>query len=254
MRIPLVTALIAAGGLAAACGGGGLSGSAAVSVDGHVISKATIDRSMSVIAANSSTAPGQPKLERPIPPQYSACIAYFRAYRPAPPEGGPDSTSAQLKARCKEEYEKEKLKALYFWIGAAWVDGEAADLGVRIAASELNHQLALFKQGYPSEAAFEQYLRETKTPLSELMASFRLVLLESTVQKKLESEKGVSGLSVEQRQQRLRWFGQRFERKWRARTDCGDGYVVALCRQYKAPKKPPALVPPSVPLTNLAAR
>ncbi len=244
-----VTTLILAGALAA-CGKGN-SDSAAVSVEGHDISKATIARSMSVIAANASTGPGQPKLQRPVPPDYAACIAYFRVYQPTPPGASAPSTSSQLKARCVQEYEKEKLKALYFWIGSSWVNGEAKELGVKTTTAELNRQLAAFKQGLGSESAFKRYLQDTKTPLSELMTSLKLVLLEARVQKELES-KSVGGTSVQQRQQTLKQSGKQFERKWKARTDCRSGYVVALCRQYEAPEKPSALVPPSVPLTNMA--
>jgi foldase protein PrsA len=43
-------------------------------------------------------------------------------------------------------------------------------------------------------------------------------------------------LSAQQQQQALSKFIKEFKKKWLGRTDCRAGYVVADCKQYKAPK------------------
>lgn len=44
----------------------------------------------------------------------------------------------------------------------------------------------------------------------------------------------------------LQGFIKKFEKKWKGRTDCRDGYVVQVCKNYKKPKTPtaPAGQPP----------
>ena len=51
----------------------------------------------------------------------------------------------------------------------------------------------------------------------------------------------------------LEVFGKKFVHKWTGRTDCSVGYVVPVCKEYMPPKTPPLLVPPSIPLANMAA-
>ncbi len=43
-------------------------------------------------------------------------------------------------------------------------------------------------------------------------------------------------LSTQQQQAALSKFIKSFKSKWLAKTDCREGYVVADCKQYKAPK------------------
>jgi len=231
----------------AGCGGS----STAVVVDGHSIDKQAIERSMYEQAVSGAAFAGQATGRRPPdPPDFSSCAAYLKAHEPKPPGSQTDSTPAQLKQRCKLEYEKEKLKALYFWIPYRWVVGEAAELHVYVSGGDVARQLALFERGFPSKAALTRYLRLTKEPRSTLEARMRLGLLTTRIQELLQAR--LHALSPAQRQAKLKAFGEAFEAKWRARTDCKAGYVVPLCRQYKAPGTPSALVPPSVPLTNIS--
>jgi len=44
-------------------------------------------------------------------------------------------------------------------------------------------------------------------------------------------------LAASQQQQALSKFVKEFKNKWKAKTDCRSEYVVADCKQYKAPKK-----------------
>jgi foldase protein PrsA len=43
-------------------------------------------------------------------------------------------------------------------------------------------------------------------------------------------------LAATQQQEALSKFVKEFKKKWMAKTDCRTGYVVADCKQYKAPK------------------
>ena len=58
-----------------------------------------------------------------------------------------------------------------------------------------------------------------------------------------------SQLTATQQQAALSKFVKEFKKKWKAKTDCRAGYVVADCKQYKAPKttstSTPATTPPA---------
>jgi foldase protein PrsA len=81
------------------------------------------------------------------------------------------------------------------------------------------------KLGGPVKTPFGYYLYNvlgTKagevTPLSKAEKSIKQTLLAETQQKALSN------------------FVKGFKKKWKARTDCRGGYVVADCKQYKEPK------------------
>jgi hypothetical protein len=209
---------------------------------------------MSVIAADASTAPGQPTPKPPDPPSYTACIAYLRAYAQwaKPVDGRSVVTSKRLKAQCEYEYQKLKLKALYTLIPYAWVTGEAAKLGVKATGRELQRRLALLKSQFPNEAAFKKYVVSRGVTIADLLLDIKVSALVELIQHKLETENKKWHLTTAQRQGMLDRFGTEFKAEWTARTDCRPGYVVPICRQYDLPRTPFGLVPPAVPLTNLA--
>jgi hypothetical protein len=234
--------------------GGEASGSVVVRVGGTPIGKAAVDHWMSVVAAGATTAPGQPTPKPPDPPSYTKCIAYLRAFAPwaQPVDGRPRPTATRLKSQCEYEYRKFKLKALYTLIPDDWVSGEAAELGITVTGAQLRQRLALVKGEFPSENAFKRYLASKGATVADLLLGFRQALLAGKIQQRLEAENDKLHLATPQRQQVLNKFSEEFKRKWTARTDCQAGYVVPICKQYKAPKTPPRLVPPSLPLTNMA--
>lgn len=207
---------------------------------------------MSVIAGRASTG-GEPAPNTPEPPDYTACIAYQRAHWPRLPQDQSAPTSKVLKSECELIYRREKLKALYFLISYRWATGEGAELGVKLHKQEVKRELAKFESlAAPNAAAFRRYLTVTRATIPDIVLSVELGLLTTKIQQKLEAAFVARGLTAQARQQSLDEFGQAFERRWRSRTDCRPGYVVPICSAYKPPKTPPTLVPPSVPLTNMA--
>ncbi len=79
--------------------------------------------------------------------------------------------------------------------------------------------------GGPLKSPFGYYLYEVKSikpgnaePLSKVESSIKQTLTTQAQQKKLSE------------------FLKNFKKKWQGKTDCNSGYVVANCKQYKAPK------------------
>ncbi len=246
--VPLAACLAAV--TLAACGGG--QGDAVVRVNGAPISKAQVEHWMSAVAASASTNPGQPKFQTPKPPDYRACIAYLEKY----PTFGltVETTRPARKAKCEFEYEKEKLKAVYDLVSFDWVSGEAAELGVKLSATELSKALASFAhQPFPNGESLREYLASQGETSADLSMFVKQELLVAAVHRMLEAQLTMRRLTVQQRQRALTSFGEAYVRKWRQRTDCQAGYVEPICRQYRAPRTPPKLVPNAIPLTDLAA-
>jgi hypothetical protein len=250
LRVALLLAafFLASIGLTA-CG----NDNAAVRVEGTVITRATVGHWMSVIASEVSTASGRPEPDVPRPPHYSACIAYRRRFPTTFGDGRVALSPPELRHECALEFQKEKLKALYFLISSNWVVGEGIALGVKLTQKEVAQQLAQLESAAPSKTRFRRFLVGTRGTTADLLRRLELTLLTARIHRKLEAEASARHLTTSQRQADLQRFGAEFARRWTARTACHAGYVVPICRQYKRPKAPPALTPPQVPLTNMTA-
>jgi hypothetical protein len=207
---------------------------------------------MSVIAGEGSLPPGQPFPSTPDPPRYSTCIAYYQRFPTTLANASSQPSRAFLKHACEVEYQKEQLKALYFLIPYEWASGEATDLGVKLPNDAAQKELSLLKAKLPGPA-LRKFLVGSRGSVPDMLMRIRLELLTKMVQDHLEKESGNRNLSPQQRQQVLDDFGSRFLKLWSAKTACHTGYVVPICKGYVAPKTPPSVSPPGIPLTNMHA-
>jgi foldase protein PrsA len=230
--------LLAAVGLTAC--GDGIADNIAVRVRDRSIARATVTHWMSVIAGEVSTGPNQPEPQVPDPPRYSACIAYRRSFPTTSVTGRAKPTSVELKHECGFEFQKEKLKALYFLISCDWVIGEAAEVGVTLTHKDVVAQLVLLERQAPNAALFRRFIVGARGTVPDMLLRIQLNLLTMRIQAKLESEARRTQPTVPQRQRALD-------------TSCRPGYVVPICKQYKVPKVPPSLVSPRIPLTDMTA-
>lgn len=246
----LSTVLLVVVGLTAC--GNGVADDPAARVGSAPISTSTVAHWMSVIAGEVSTTPGDPEPPVPDPPRYGRCIAYRHAH---PTTFSTKSvTTAALVRECEQEYEKEKLKALYWVIPYEWVTGEATELGVDTNEAEVRQAMAQFDSPGPSAAALRRTLIGTRGSSADLLSRVKLILLLKLIQNRLEGEPNAQRATTAQRQQMLEQFGQRFFTRWKGRTVCRTAYSVPLCKNYGGAPLPFGLVAPSVPLTNLTAQ
>jgi foldase protein PrsA len=97
-------------------------------------------------------------------------------------------------------------------------------------AEEKNLDNALFSAtpgqlGGPLKTQFGYYLYEVLSVKHGNQQPF------SSVEKTIKST-----LATQKQQKALTTFIKNFKKKWQGKTDCRSGYVVADCKQYKAPK------------------
>jgi hypothetical protein len=230
--------------LPAGCGSGG-NDSTAVRVGNHSITSGEVEHWISYlkdIGANGHEGPAAP-----IPPRYTACIAYARTHPglfvPSTPP-----IPRQPRAYCEFEYRRFKLKALYLLISYQWVTGEAHELGIRSDKTKLARRLSYYRAalGLTSAAAYKRYLGFAHADTADLLLSLEMEQLVRLVEAKVVG----AAKTAAQREAKLARFGKTFKAKWLARTDCHAGYIVPICRRYPPGRKLATFVPPSVPLTD----
>ena len=107
----LLCAVTIPAALVAGCGGG-VPGNAVATVDGNDITKSEFTHWLDVAAKSG----GQQATAIPKPPDYKACIAAKRKALPKPAKGQPNTTDAQLKTQCKQEYDQLRDQVLQLLI------------------------------------------------------------------------------------------------------------------------------------------
>jgi foldase protein PrsA len=155
----------------AACGDS-VPSNAVASIDGDNIST-TEFRKWLGIAASTSQPQGAARVAY-TPPDYASCVAAKKKSAPKPAKGQPSQTDAQLRAQCKQEYEGLRDQVMQFLILQKWVDGEAADQGVKLSAAEADKQFETAKkQSFPKESDFQDFLKESGMTLADVKFQVR---------------------------------------------------------------------------------
>jgi foldase protein PrsA len=229
--------IIAVVGLAAC--GGSASGEAVVRVGGRSISKATLDHWIpieAILTYDLSPRKPVPKGVVPVPPDYTACIAFLKSTPQKLVQSGPKPTVVQLKSQCRQRYQMLKQTVLRFLITTEWLIDEGAEQGLKVTDKEIIQRYEQVKKiEFPKNAEFERHLALIGETVADQLFRSKVKLLVAKIEQKFVYKKG---LTVEQQQQALGRFVKEFPKKWAARTSCRAGYVVPGCEQYKGPEPP----------------
>ncbi len=241
-----VAVCLAAIGLTACGGGGGIPGDAIAEVGETVITKAELSHWMATLTggdyyevARSHTVPAGLVSE---PPNYGTCVASLEgaaaqasAVQPKPANAAPKQTTAQLLRKCQELYRALRLQATAYLINVTWVTDVYAEDGVRASSQDIQRALARDKATHYSEpGAFERYLAGTRRSLADELIVVKLNVLSEKIQQKVRAE-GLQRVTHDLSEAALRWT---------AKTSCRPGYVVPHCKQFKkwVPSTDPAVL------------
>jgi foldase protein PrsA len=166
----------------AACGDA-VPGNAVVSVDGETISRAQFAHWVD-IAESTGQAQGAPKIDY-VPPAFTACVAAKKKTAPKPAKGQPQQTDAQFKTQCKQEYEGLRNQVMEFLILEKWVNGEAADQGLKVSAKEADKEFETAKkQSFPKEKDFQAFLKQSGMTLKDAKFQVRVNTVLTKLRKK----------------------------------------------------------------------
>jgi foldase protein PrsA len=195
--IPALGAVFFAAIALAACGGGsGVPSNAVASIDGTPISKTTFNPWI-VVASASTQQSATTKPAVPVPPDYTACIAQYRALEAKPAKGQKAPTTGALKEECVTEYDSLKTQVMEFLISANWVLKEASNLGIKQSdASVVKAFDVVKKTQFPTTAAYKSFLTESGQTEDDLLLREKLLLLSNDLQAKVN--KGVPPITQAQ--------------------------------------------------------
>jgi foldase protein PrsA len=183
--IPALCAVLFAVIALSSCGG--IPSNAVLQIDGKPITKTTFNHWMGVAAISSSGGAGTPgQAVIPEPPAYTACIAHLKATTPKPAKGQPETTTAQFKSQCEQQYKSLQQEVLGFLISSQWVIGEAESLGVNVSDKEVKKRFEQIRdQQFQKTAEFEKFLANSGQTVSDLLLRVKLNLLSQKIQQKI---------------------------------------------------------------------
>src|SRR4051794_3822283 len=181
----LLSAAAIPAALVAGCGGG-IPGNAVATVGDNQITKAAFAHWLNVAAKSG----GQQQTAIPKPPDYTACISAKRKALPKPAKGQPNTTDAQLKTQCKQEYESLRDQVLQLLISFQWIQGEAKDLGVKVTDAEVKKQFQTQKKSsFPKEADYQKFLKTSGQSEEDIMLRVKLDVLSNKIREKVTKGK-----------------------------------------------------------------
>ncbi|HEU0317592.1 MAG TPA: peptidyl-prolyl cis-trans isomerase, partial [Solirubrobacteraceae bacterium] len=126
----------------------------------------------------------------PDPPTYAKCIANKKATAPKPAKGQPNPTPAQLKSQCQQLYNAARDQVVPFLVTADWLQGEAADQGVKTTDAEVANMLkAIEKQRFSTPALLQQFLNQSGETNADLLYRVRIDTLSNKLRAKVTSAK-----------------------------------------------------------------
>jgi foldase protein PrsA len=163
--------------LVAGCGDS-VPGNAVAKVDDTAIKKSTFDHWMNIAAiSNQGPAQGEtaPKVEIPVPPDFTKCVADKKKSAPKPPKGQPEPKDSDFKAQCKQEYEGMRDTVMQLLIQNEWVKGEAAERNVKLTDAEVKKAFEDQKKtSFPKKADYEKFLKTSGFTEEDVLFRVRL--------------------------------------------------------------------------------
>ncbi len=170
--------------------GGGVPGGAIATVNGISISKASFNHWLVVaVRSNAATTPGA-SIAPLDPPSFTQCVAYHQKNDPPPAKGTPNPTPATLKASCQQLYASARDQVVPFLITADWLQGEAADQGVKVTPAEVASALKTIEaQRFPTPAQLQQFLASSGETTADLLFRVRIDTLSNKLRTKVTSAK-----------------------------------------------------------------
>jgi foldase protein PrsA len=182
-----------------ACGGGGLPGNAVIKIGSDSIKTSEFDHWLSVAATTQAQQAGTTgKASIPQPPEFTACIAAKKKTAVKPAKGQPTPTDATYKTQCKTEYESLRDSVLQFLISSAWIEGESADLGVKLADSQVKKDFDKQRQqSFPKDTDYAAFLKSSGYVQEDLLYRIKVQSLSTKLRAKiLEGTDKVSSAQI----------------------------------------------------------
>jgi hypothetical protein len=175
-----------------------------------------------LFVAAKGQASGGPTIVPSDPPRFARCIAQARNSIPKLKK----SSTAQLRADCRQLFTSLSGQTMDFLIKADWYESEAAQLKITPSAAEVDRTLKTDEQRqFPTKAGFQAFLKHSgQTP-----GDIRFRVLTNLIFTELVARQ--TGTQSARVTAATRQATQMF----RSATRCARLYVMADCANYHAP-------------------
>jgi foldase protein PrsA len=175
-----------------ACGGG-LPGNSVATVGDQTIKRDTFDHWMRIITISqaSQTNPNAAKTAAvPDSPDFEKCVAAKKKTAPKPAKGQPETTDAQFKTQCKQQYDQFKSEVLGFLIRSTWLDQEATKMNVKVTDKEVQKQIDdIKKQQFTQKGSYEKFLQTAGLTNEDVLFQQRVRELQNKITQKVTKGK-----------------------------------------------------------------
>jgi foldase protein PrsA len=124
----------------------------------------------------------------PDPPSFEKCVAGLQKQRQ--PKGAGKQSDAQLKARCKQQYDQLKQEVMQFLIQAQWVQQEAKSRDVEVSDAEVRKSFEdQKKQAFPKPADYKKFLKDSGMSEEDILYRVKLDQLQTKLTQKVTQGK-----------------------------------------------------------------
>jgi hypothetical protein len=206
------------------------------SVDGSLITEATLDHWVAVQAATDYEPVPKgpiPAGAVPDPPGFRACVAYLRRGGATHEAPAVPRTNEELVTECETNYKTLRNHVLGILISFKWWEAEAKALGIRADEQKVATEFTRFrKEQYGSVVKYQNYLRRTKQTLADSYLRMRIDLLTLGLSKHFLSQGKAAFVR----------YMQQFPKEWAAKTVCQPQDLVPNCKKYKGSTAPEARI------------
>lgn len=131
-------------------------------------------------------------------------------------------------------YWKLKVSAMKSLLGAKWIFGQAAEMGIDVTSRQVAKRLARIKKDFKTQAEYRKFLKRFHFTQSDVNELIELELLSTAIEAKVTRDIE----DKELRRQALAKFFAEFTKRWRSRTVCAPEYIFASCSNM--PESPTA--------------
>jgi foldase protein PrsA len=162
-----------------ACGGSDdkVPGNAVAKVGDASITKEDFNHWLNVAAVSSAGQTGgdAAAAKAPVPPDFTDCVAQKKKSQPTPAKGQPETTDAQRKSQCKQEYDALRDQVMSFLISSQWIQQEAAKRNVKVSDAQVQKDFDnTKKQSFPKDADYQKFLKTSGMTQDDILFRVKL--------------------------------------------------------------------------------
>ena len=178
-------AAIATAVVLGACGSD-IPGNAVVQIGDASITMAALDHWLAVANDTNQASTGVAAPALPLPPDYTKCVAEQRK------AAGSTATTSTLKASCAQSYQALVNQILPFLIQTIWIQGEAADRGVKVTQAKLDSSFQQARNAsnppLKTTAEMNSFLAKSGETIADLKWYLYVKLLFAQVEVKVQKQ------------------------------------------------------------------